>query len=135
MPASENGDQQFLDDFLLADDRFAEFLDDAAVSVVESFEGGEIAFDARERFCGLYDRGWRRTRGGGRSRRLRRRFDRHLHGYRGHRWRLRGPRSGADPSPTTAQPFAPNGDGQCHATFRTRYTNSFRFHANLGARD
>src|SRR5262249_34367166 len=56
---------QLLDDVGLADDCLVEFLGDAAIAVVEPFDGGEIAFDA-------WPRGGRRGRGDRWSRRCRR---------------------------------------------------------------
>jgi len=47
MAAGENGDEQFFEDALLADDGFAHLLADAAIAVVEPFDGGHVAVDAR----------------------------------------------------------------------------------------
>ena len=45
--AGEDGDEQFFEDVLLADDGLAQLLADAAVAVVEAFDGGQVALDAR----------------------------------------------------------------------------------------
>ena len=50
--AGEDGDQQLFDDPLLADDRLAQFLEDAAIAVVEPFDGRQVALDARKPSCG-----------------------------------------------------------------------------------
>src|SRR5579884_1226725 len=46
----EDGDEQFFEDFFLTDDGFTQLLADAAITAVESFDGGQIAFDARPTF-------------------------------------------------------------------------------------
>ena len=45
--AGEDGDEQFFEDALLADDDLAQLLGDAAIAVVEPFDGGQVAFELR----------------------------------------------------------------------------------------
>ncbi len=52
MAAGEDGDEQFFQHALLADDGLAHLLADAAIAVVEPFDGGQIALDARPRLAG-----------------------------------------------------------------------------------
>ncbi len=50
--AGEDGDQQFLEHPLLADDGLAHLLADAAIAVVEALDGGQVALDARPGLAG-----------------------------------------------------------------------------------
>ncbi len=47
MAASKNGDEQFFEHALLADDALGQLAADAPVAVVEPFDGRQFAFDAR----------------------------------------------------------------------------------------
>ncbi len=45
--AGEDGDQQLFEHALLADDDLVHLAGDAAIAVVEPFDGGQVALDAR----------------------------------------------------------------------------------------
>src|SRR5438552_1601400 len=47
MATGKDGDEQLLEHALLADDDLAHLLADAAVAVVQPFDGGQVSLDAR----------------------------------------------------------------------------------------